>query len=170
MYRTAAFILPLAALFYTYAYLSRRGRSPCTLASLALRWVVGSETMTTPGGTGTPWTASQQSLRARRTGFYHGVGAPSRQGSGPFALPRPDALSPLLNNPVFAAHNTRRYGHPSSGAPGPIGVGGCRLSPRRELLLYRTMRSLGKREGRGCNAPALEPSPASLDGSLILLR
>src|SRR5215203_6964880 len=25
----------------------------------------------------------------------------------PFALPRPDALSPLLNRPVFAAHNTR---------------------------------------------------------------
>jgi hypothetical protein len=39
------------------------------------------------------------------------------------ALPRPDALSPLLNRPVFAAHNTRRYEHPLAGGLGPIGGG-----------------------------------------------
>ena len=38
-----------------------------------------------------------------------------------------------------------------------------------ELLLHSTMRSLGKREGRGCNALALVPPPVYLAGSVILL-
>jgi hypothetical protein len=36
-----------------------------------------------------------------------------RARTRPFALPRPDTPSPLLNRPVFAAHNTRRYEHTS---------------------------------------------------------
>jgi hypothetical protein len=40
-----------------------------------------------------------------------------------FALPRPDALSPLLNRPVFAAHNTWRCGHPLAGV-GPRSLEG----------------------------------------------
>jgi hypothetical protein len=41
----------------------------------------------------------------------------------PFALPRPDALSPLPRCPLRRAHNTRRYSHPLAGDPGPVGVG-----------------------------------------------
>jgi hypothetical protein len=44
--------------------------------------------MTTPGGAGTPRTASQQSLRARRTGFYHTAGAFYFTRLRPFAMPR----------------------------------------------------------------------------------
>src|SRR5215213_1553753 len=44
------------------------------------------------------------------------------------ALPRPDALSPPLLRSLRRAHNTRRYGHPLTGAPGPIGTGRCRTS------------------------------------------
>jgi hypothetical protein len=73
-----------------------RGQEHCALE--VLRWAVGGETMTTPGGAGTPRKACKQSLRARRTGYYHWVGAPTApQATGlrPFTLPHPDALSPL---------------------------------------------------------------------------
>ena len=43
------------------------------------------------------------------------------------ALPRPDALSPLLNSPVFAAHNTRWRSPPTSASPSPIGPARCGL-------------------------------------------
>src|SRR5215210_361006 len=49
----------------------------------ALRGTSGGASMTTPGGAGTP-------LRARRTGFYHRVGAPTtpRAGFRPFVANR----------------------------------------------------------------------------------
>ena len=40
-----------------------------------------------------------------------------------FALPRPDALSPLPVSPAAEAHNTRRYGHTLVGGPGRSGWG-----------------------------------------------
>jgi hypothetical protein len=43
--------------------------------------------------------------------------------------------------PVHKKHNTRRCEHPSSGVPGSIGVGLCRLSRRRELRLNGVLRS-----------------------------
>jgi hypothetical protein len=36
-----------------------------------------------------------------------------------FALPRPDALSPLSASPAILAHNTRRYGRPLVGVSWP---------------------------------------------------
>jgi hypothetical protein len=50
---------------------------------------------------------------------------PPLQGGPAFLLPspRPDALSPPPPCLLWRAHNTRRYGDPSSGAPGPIGAG-----------------------------------------------
>jgi len=51
--------------------------------------------MTIPGGAGTYPMRKRSFLRARRTGIYRGVGAPKAPRLWPFALPRPDALSPL---------------------------------------------------------------------------
>jgi hypothetical protein len=48
---------------------------------------------------------------------------PPTSCSAAFALPRPDALSPLSLWRPLRAHNTRQYEHSSSGASGPIGVG-----------------------------------------------
>ena len=77
----SASIMPLAALFFTP--LPARS-SLCILE--ALRWVVGGATMTTPGGTRTHHANLYlQHPRARCTGFYHGVGAPTLLGSGPLA-------------------------------------------------------------------------------------
>jgi hypothetical protein len=62
--------------------------SLCTLE--ALRGTVGGATMTTPGGAGTRLRIEFLKLtRARRTGFYHRVGAPRLQGSGPSFCPGP---------------------------------------------------------------------------------
>jgi hypothetical protein len=47
-------------------------------------------------------------------------------GLRPFALPRPDALSPPPSRPLVCAYttnNARRYGHPLADGPGPIGAG-----------------------------------------------
>jgi hypothetical protein len=44
------------------------------------------------------------------------------------ALPRPDGLSPIVKQPCFAAHNTRRYGIPSSAVLAYRG-GAMRYSP-----------------------------------------
>ena len=73
-----ASIMAVAALFFP---LPARP-SPCALE--ALRWVVGGENMTTPGGTRTRYRYNF--LRARRIGFYHGVGAPT---SDPSLYPTP---------------------------------------------------------------------------------
>jgi hypothetical protein len=55
----------------------------------ALRGTLGSASMTTSGGACTPRIALLQRLRnfprARRTGFYRGVGAPTLGGSGPLS-------------------------------------------------------------------------------------
>jgi hypothetical protein len=50
-----------------------------------LRWGVGGETMTTPGGAGTLCKRTDNFLRARRIGFYHGVGAFSLLSSDPLS-------------------------------------------------------------------------------------
>src|SRR5829696_1617661 len=65
-----ASIMAVAALFFP---LPARP-SPCALE--ALRWVVGGEKMTTPGGTRTRYKACLVTSRARRTGFYHGPEPP----------------------------------------------------------------------------------------------
>ena len=60
------------------------------------------------------------SLRARRTGFYHGSELPVYLAPALLALPRPDAagvvlctLEPRACQTVHKKHNTRRYEHPS---------------------------------------------------------
>src|SRR5215207_3301760 len=93
----SASIMPLAALFFTP--LPARS-SLCALE--ALRWVVGGANMTTPGGAGTTTRCSYDFLRARRTGFHHGVGAPTGPPLGapilriaPSRCPKPSlALTP----------------------------------------------------------------------------
>ena len=53
---------------------------------------------------------------------------PLRSSSArPFALPRPNALSPPLCRSLRRAHNARRCGRPSSASPGPIGPRLCGL-------------------------------------------
>jgi hypothetical protein len=81
--RAPASIMPLAALFLSFLAFPARS-SPWPLE--ALRWVVGGETMTTPGGAGTLCKRTDNFLRARRIGFYHGAGALT---SGPSLCPAP---------------------------------------------------------------------------------
>src|SRR5215212_11249337 len=94
-----------------------------TLPVCALRGTSDGETMTTPGAAGTRWTTRTLTLCSAHRLLSWGRSSylALTVGLRPFALPRPDALSPLLNRPVLAAHNTRRYGHPLAGGPGPIG-------------------------------------------------
>jgi hypothetical protein len=62
---------------------------PSRCALSALRGTSDDETMTTPGGAGTPPKGlSHFPLGARLTGFYHGVGASWSTWLRPFALPR----------------------------------------------------------------------------------
>jgi hypothetical protein len=76
-----------------------------------LRGTSCGETMTVPGGAGTFALESIELSRARRTGFFHGVGVPRRYWaptlSSSFALPRPDALSLPPFRSSRRAHNTR---------------------------------------------------------------
>jgi hypothetical protein len=51
---------------------------------------------------------SYNSPRARRTGFYHRVGAPRLQGSGPSPSPHPKTLSPTLD-PLLDADSAASY-------------------------------------------------------------
>jgi hypothetical protein len=104
----------------------------------ALRGTSGAANMITPGGARTP-------LRDCHIPPVRGVPA-SLIGSElfspirlwPFALPRPDALSPLpatLSCAVSCVcghrtHNTQRHEHPLAGVSWPIGVGRCPLSRR----------------------------------------
>src|SRR5215207_7049073 len=85
-----ASIMAVAALFFP---LPARP-SPCALE--AVRWVVGGEKMTTPGGMRTRYKSCHVTPRARRTGFYHGVGAPWLQGSGPSLRPGPRPQGVLM--------------------------------------------------------------------------
>jgi hypothetical protein len=77
-------------------------------------------------------SATKRAGVLRDPGLYNAPKvAPSPLQAWPFALPRPDALSPLsIALPVrlcprTPAHDTRRYEHPLAGGPGPIGVGLC---------------------------------------------
>src|SRR5215210_7367297 len=89
---------------------------PSHVAPQALRGTPGGATIPIPGGAGTPWTTSCKQPRARRTGFYHRVGAPTllppRRYGAPVlrsgALPRPYALSPPPSRHLQRAHNTFR--------------------------------------------------------------
>src|SRR5215218_2369546 len=93
-----AFIMGVlfAALFYPAPVRQRglRFGSPS-----ALRGTSGGATMTTLGGAGTSPMHKRSFLRARRIGFYHGVGAPTGPPLGAparrFAPPRCPKPSPL---------------------------------------------------------------------------
>jgi hypothetical protein len=88
-------------------------------APSALRGTSGGARMTIPGGAIT-------SPRARRTGFYHGVGAPNRQGSGPFApsrCPKPHCQTVLFSRRIIPADMGIPSGAPLAnrgGAPASI--------------------------------------------------
>src|SRR5215212_4312820 len=107
---------------------------PSLYAPATLRRSVCGETMSTPGAPGTRY--SYHSLRARCTGLYHRVGALWATWLRPFALPRSYPLGPLLNNPVFAAHNTPRYEQSLAGFPGRSGRGYGPLSRRIQRPAY----------------------------------
>jgi hypothetical protein len=119
--RAPASIMPLAALFLSFLAFPARS-SPWPLE--ALRWGVGGETMTTPGGAGTLCKRTDNFLRARRIGFYHGAGALT---SGPSLCPAPmpQALSWPPGVRGHNTRNTRRYGHPLAGDSVPSGPGLC---------------------------------------------
>jgi hypothetical protein len=136
---------PLLAALHDYPILPQRGLPSLSALALeqALRGAPGDATITTPGGAGTLRPTHTCNIpRARRTGFSHRVGAPGPTRLRPFALPRPDALSLARPNTrcsdvVCADTNVRGRvaGTDLAGGPGPIGVGLCRLSRRRELRL-----------------------------------
>jgi hypothetical protein len=88
-----AFILSLAALFWNPSL-----AQPSLCAPSALRGTSGGETMTTPGGAGTLCKPTDNFLRARRIGFYHGVGAPT---SGPSSYPRAIWLTWGMRLPLY---------------------------------------------------------------------
>jgi hypothetical protein len=77
----------------------------------ASRGTSGGSTMTTPGGAGTAWT----SPRARRTGFYHGVGAFSLLGSDASCCP----YSPKCVEEEFCELR-RDGGSAAKGGPGSL--------------------------------------------------
>jgi hypothetical protein len=77
------------------------------LAPSALRGTSGGATMTTPGEAGTP-TRHSNLLRARPTGFYHGVGVYCPTWLRPLALPTPIS---------HAATKTTRVGDILQGVP-----------------------------------------------------
>jgi hypothetical protein len=128
----SAFIMPLAALFPFFPiFPSAAFALRPSFASVARdlgwceydypRW--GAHTTTqrtaTPPVLGAPASIMGRSSHG---GYVRGL--------RPFALPRPDALSPPPSRSLVCAdttNNARRYGHPLTGDPGPIGVGamGC---------------------------------------------
>ena len=63
------------ALIMLLAALGRLFGAAFALPGCALREISGGATMTIPGGAGTPYVTVSKRPRARRTGFYHGVGA-----------------------------------------------------------------------------------------------
>src|SRR5215211_2911961 len=104
----SASIMPLAALFFTPL---RAWSSLCALE--ALRWVVGGETMTTPGGTRTPCQSVPATPPCSAHRLLSWAGAPWLTGLRSFALPHPKHLSTLSASSAVLVHKTRRYGHPS---------------------------------------------------------
>jgi hypothetical protein len=101
--------------------------SLCTLE--ALRGTLSGATMTIPGGSGTLWATSSPCSAHRLLSYGRSSHV---TGLRPFALPHPDALSPLAPLspgrrgdlcPRTPAHNTRRYEHSLFGVSWPTGVG-----------------------------------------------
>ncbi len=119
----SASIMPLAALFFTP--LPARS-SLCVLE--ALRWVVGGETMTTPGGTRTPCQsvpATPPCSAHRLLSLGRSSHDPQVTGLRPLASPHPKALSPLPPCHPQLSHHTRRYEDPHAGVPGLSGRPGA---------------------------------------------
>ena len=127
---------------------------PSLCALEALRWGVGDETMTTPGGTRTACYVSQQLPRARRTGFYHRVGAPT---SDPSLSPDPmlQGVSYVQNSVVYIRNiipDTMSIAASASLAY----RGGAILSGRASRLSRRTPYDGGRGED-----PGVSPLPPS---------
>jgi hypothetical protein len=120
-----------------YTVLGRAGypshlARPSHCAPEALRGTSDDETMTSPGGAGTPYKSCHVTPRARRIGFYHGSElsvclAPALRSATP-RCPKPSPSCPmpcaLLCPRTPAQHTWRGDAHIASG-PGPIGVGLC---------------------------------------------
>ena len=109
--------------------------------------------MTAPGGAGTPWSA--HFTRARLTGFYYGVGAPSLEALALrfAALPRSDApgLSParilLMYSlegglSVHKKNSARWKGRPFRGT-WPYRAAAIRYSPNRVEGEFSELRRYG---------------------------
>ena len=71
-------------------------------------------TITIPGGAGTPYVTVGKSPRARRTGFYHRVGAPRAQSSDPSLCPAPIAYAAATSEGVGYSPGPGLYGAPAS--------------------------------------------------------
>ena len=135
--RAPTSILPLAALLFSASCGAASALRPLRVAR-GLLWCDHDY----PGGAGTTLRDACQGLpRARRTGFYHRVGAPTGPPLGaptlrfaPSRFPKPS----LTLAPAVLAHNTLRYGHPPSGAPGLSGAGLCGV-PCGVPALYSTI-------------------------------
>jgi hypothetical protein len=96
-----------------------RSWHPPFRAALALRRGAGDATMNSPGGA----RPVSEGFLARPTGGYS-LAAPlfSLIPSGAaFAPSRSDAIRPPPSAPSLPAENTRWYGRPFAGGPGPIG-------------------------------------------------
>ena len=110
-------------------------RAALALRPSALRRSVGGANMTTPGGTRTPYQVQLQPPCSAHRLLSQGRSFQSTW-LRPFALPRPDALSPLpavpvscaLLCPLTPAHNTHQRMRSLTGGPGPIGAGRCAVT------------------------------------------
>src|SRR5215217_1868223 len=104
-YGAPAPIIPLAALFRLSHHPIWRGLS---FALLCVAWDLGWCDHDYPGGAGTtPRTVFDNSFVLASSASLIGSELSSLLGSGPSALPRPDALSPPVSLPLCGAHNTR---------------------------------------------------------------
>ena len=82
------------------------GSGPSLCALEALRGTSGGETMTIPGGAGTLCKRTDNFLRARRIGFYHGVGASTEPPLGAPTL----RFAPVLCCRVFLMYRLAGLG------------------------------------------------------------
>ena len=110
------------------------------LALEALHEIFCDATMIVPGGSSTCWLAPATSpiLGSPASLIWS---EPSRYWAPTFRFAPARGPKPSSVPNLAVRHNTRRYGRPSCRSPGPIGVGRCGPSRRRELRLNGVLRS-----------------------------
>jgi hypothetical protein len=130
-----------------------------------------------PRGSGRAFEASLEAcMRETATGFSaigsepQSVGTPTLRFA-PLRCPKSSSASPPAG--LQRAHNTRRYEHPFTGGPGPIGPRPSELSRRRDNFRFTAFSEVGPRPPRWRAVyPWLRRAPAhwALPGGRVLWR